>query len=95
MYYPPPTPFSHLPPPDSYDWVASVGDPGFAYFVTAAQLWGLLALRIADAEAFGGTGSAFGGALPFNHTEVMAQVVPLCGRLLVCQWSTVYSTAAG
>jgi N-acetylated-alpha-linked acidic dipeptidase len=34
---------------DSFYWMTHFGDPTFAYHVTAAQLWGTLALRLADA----------------------------------------------
>jgi N-acetylated-alpha-linked acidic dipeptidase len=35
---------------DSHQWVARFGDPGFRYHVAMAQLWGVLALRLANAE---------------------------------------------
>lgn len=35
---------------DSFSWVDNYGDPGFRYFRTAACLWGLMALRLADPE---------------------------------------------
>ncbi len=34
---------------DSFYWMTHFGDPTFAYHVTAAQLWGTVALRLADA----------------------------------------------
>ena len=36
---------------DTHDWVARIGDPGFRYHAALVQLWGLLALRLADADA--------------------------------------------
>ena len=36
---------------DTHDWVAKVGDPGFRYHVTMVQLWGVLTLRLANADA--------------------------------------------
>jgi N-acetylated-alpha-linked acidic dipeptidase len=36
---------------DSFTWMSKFGDPTFAYHVAAAQLWGTLALRLADAPA--------------------------------------------
>ena len=36
---------------DTHDWVAKIGDPGFRYHVTMVQLWGILTLRLADADA--------------------------------------------
>jgi len=35
---------------DNHNWVARIGDPGFRYHVALVQLWGLLALRLADAD---------------------------------------------
>jgi len=35
---------------DTHDWVAKIGDPGFRYHVTMVQLWGVLALRLANAD---------------------------------------------
>ena len=36
---------------DTHEWVARIGDPGFRYHATMVQLWGLLALRLANADA--------------------------------------------
>jgi len=41
---------------DSFDWMEKWGDPTFQYHKTAAQLWGLFALRLADSKI-----------LPFDH----------------------------
>ena len=35
---------------DSFYWMDHFGDPGFQYHVAAAQLWGTLAMRLADAD---------------------------------------------
>jgi N-acetylated-alpha-linked acidic dipeptidase len=35
---------------DDYEWMAKYGDPGFRYHATMSRLWGLLALRFADAD---------------------------------------------
>src|SRR5215213_1628791 len=35
---------------DSFYWMDRFGDPGFRYHVAAAQLWGTLAMRLADAD---------------------------------------------
>src|SRR5689334_18173728 len=35
---------------DSFYWMDHFGDPGFHYHVAAAQLWGTLAMRLADAD---------------------------------------------
>ena len=29
---------------DDFKWMSTIGDPQFAYFVTCAQFWGLLAM---------------------------------------------------
>jgi N-acetylated-alpha-linked acidic dipeptidase len=48
---------------DSFYWMDHFGDPGFHYHVAAAQLWGTMALRLADAEA-----------LPFDYTDYATQI---------------------
>jgi N-acetylated-alpha-linked acidic dipeptidase len=35
---------------DNHHWVAKIGDPGFRYHVALTQLWGVAALRLAEAE---------------------------------------------
>jgi N-acetylated-alpha-linked acidic dipeptidase len=48
---------------DSFYWMTQFGDPDFAYHVAAAQLWGTMALRLADAPA-----------LSFDYTDYANQV---------------------
>jgi N-acetylated-alpha-linked acidic dipeptidase len=48
---------------DSFYWMDHFGDPGFTYHVAAAQLWGTLAMRLADADG-----------LSFDYTDYAAQV---------------------
>jgi N-acetylated-alpha-linked acidic dipeptidase len=48
---------------DSFYWMSHFGDPDFAYHVAAAQLWGTMAMRLADAEG-----------LPFDYTDYANQV---------------------
>jgi len=48
---------------DSFYWMDHFGDPGFVYHVAAAQIWGTLALRLADADA-----------LPFDYTDYATQI---------------------
>jgi N-acetylated-alpha-linked acidic dipeptidase len=48
---------------DSFHWMTQFGDPTFVYHVAAAQLWGPLALRLADADA-----------LPFDYTDYANQI---------------------
>jgi N-acetylated-alpha-linked acidic dipeptidase len=48
---------------DSFYWMDHFGDPGFVYHVAAAQIWGTLGMRLADAEA-----------LPFDYTDYANQI---------------------
>ncbi len=48
---------------DSFYWMSHFGDPGFVYHIAAAQLWGTLAMRLADAPL-----------LPFNYSDYAAQI---------------------
>lgn len=48
---------------DSFYWMAHFGDPTFQYHVAAAQIWGTITLRIADAEG-----------LPLDYTDYAAQL---------------------
>jgi N-acetylated-alpha-linked acidic dipeptidase len=48
---------------DSFYWMSKFGDPTFAYHVAAAQVWGTIALRLANASV-----------LPFDYTDYGAQV---------------------
>lgn len=48
---------------DSFHWMERFGDPTFQYHVTAAQIWGTVAMRFAGAQA-----------LPFDYTDYAAQL---------------------
>jgi N-acetylated-alpha-linked acidic dipeptidase len=48
---------------DSFNWMAKFGDPTFVYHVAAAQLWGTITMRLAEASA-----------LPFDYSDYSAQV---------------------
>ncbi|HAF23030.1 MAG TPA: glutamate carboxypeptidase [Blastocatellia bacterium] len=48
---------------DSFYWMSHFGDPTFAYHVTAARLWGTIAMRLADAAG-----------LPLDYRDYAAQV---------------------
>ncbi len=48
---------------DSFYWMDHFGDPGFTYHVAAAQLWGTLAMRLADADG-----------LPFDYSDYAHQI---------------------
>jgi N-acetylated-alpha-linked acidic dipeptidase len=43
---------------DSFNWMEKFGDPNFTYHVAAAQIWGTMALRLANARA-----------LPFDYAD--------------------------
>ena len=48
---------------DSFYWMDQFGDPGFFYHVAAAQIWGILALRLADADG-----------LSFDYRDYAAEI---------------------
>lgn len=48
---------------DSFYWMSHFGDPTFEYHVAAAQIWGTVALRLANA-----------GGLPFDYEDYAAQL---------------------
>ena len=48
---------------DSFYWMAHFGDPTFQYHVAAAQIWGTITLRMADAAG-----------LPLDYTDYAAQL---------------------
>ncbi len=49
---------------DSFSWMSRFGDPTFVYHVAAAQLWGTVAMRLADAEG-----------LPFDYGDYAKQIL--------------------
>jgi N-acetylated-alpha-linked acidic dipeptidase len=48
---------------DSFYWMDHFGDPGFLYHVAAAQIWGTLAMRLADADG-----------LSFDYTDYANEI---------------------
>ncbi len=48
---------------DSFHWMSRFGDPSFEYHVAAAQLWGTLAMRLANAEG-----------LPLDYVSYASQI---------------------
>jgi N-acetylated-alpha-linked acidic dipeptidase len=48
---------------DSFYWMTHFGDPDFGYHVAAAQLWGTMAIRLADADG-----------LSFDYTDYATQI---------------------
>jgi N-acetylated-alpha-linked acidic dipeptidase len=55
---------------DDHRWVARIGDPGFRYHTAMAQLWGLMALRLANADV-----------LPFDFTAYATRLGEFTGEL--------------
>jgi N-acetylated-alpha-linked acidic dipeptidase len=45
---------------DSHEWMRRHGDPGFAYHAAMSRLWGLMALRLANADAMPFDYAAYG-----------------------------------
>ncbi|MBC8030356.1 MAG: M28 family metallopeptidase [Pyrinomonadaceae bacterium] len=48
---------------DTFHWMSNFGDPTFAYHVTAARLWGTVAMRLAGAEG-----------LPLDYRDYATQI---------------------
>src|SRR5207249_9866390 len=48
---------------DSFYWMEHFGDPTFQYHVAAAQIWGTVAMRLADASG-----------LPFDYSDYAAEL---------------------
>jgi N-acetylated-alpha-linked acidic dipeptidase len=55
---------------DNHLWVSRFGDPGFRYQATMARLWGVLALRLANAEV-----------LPLDYTPYAARIREFIGEV--------------
>lgn len=55
---------------DSYHWMATYGDPGFAYHVAVARLFGLLAARLAD-----------DAVVPFRAADYAAQLLVYVAKI--------------
>ncbi len=60
---------------DSFNWMSHFGDPDFTYHVAAAQLWGTMAMRLADAEALQFDYRDYAGAVRdyFNESVKLAR----------------------
>jgi N-acetylated-alpha-linked acidic dipeptidase len=48
---------------DTHTWVSNVGDPGFRYHAALVQLWGVVTLRLANADA-----------IPLDYEEYAARI---------------------
>ena len=57
---------------DTHEWMARVGDPGFAYHAAMARLWGVMALRLANAEVLPFDYAVYGRDLLVYLDEVAA-----------------------
>ena len=68
---------------DSFYWMDHFGDPGFTYHVAAAQLWGTLAMRLADADGLSFDYTDYAGQIREFFTEAMrlARIRNLAGSL--------------
>jgi len=60
---------------DSFEWMDTVGDPGFKYHVAMAQVWGLIALRLAGSQLDGTTSQTTIGEA--RNTQHAAHILPL------------------
>jgi N-acetylated-alpha-linked acidic dipeptidase len=56
---------------DSFYWMDHFGDPGFQYHVAAAQLWGTLAMRLADADGLSLDYTDYARQVREHFTEAM------------------------
>lgn len=56
---------------DSFHWMAQFGDPTFGYHVAAAQLWGTVALRLANADGLQLDYRDYAGQIRDYFTESM------------------------
>ena len=68
---------------DSFYWMDHFGDPGFVYHVAAAQLWGTLAMRLADADGVSLDYTDYANQIRDYFTEAMrlAHIRNLAGSL--------------
>jgi N-acetylated-alpha-linked acidic dipeptidase len=55
---------------DNHQWVSRIGDPGFRYHTAMTKLWGLMALRLANADVLPFDYPAYAAALKGFATEV-------------------------
>ena len=58
---------------DSHEWMRRFGDPGFRYHAAMARLWGLLALRLANAEVLPLDYTAYGRDVAAYARELEAE----------------------
>jgi N-acetylated-alpha-linked acidic dipeptidase len=58
---------------DSFSWMTRFGDPDFTYHQAMTQMWGLMALRLSDADL-----------LPFNYVRYADELRKYIDELDVC-----------
>jgi len=68
---------------DSFYWMDHFGDPGFTYHVAAAQVWGTLAMRLAEADGLTIDYTDYASQIREFFTEAMrlARIRNLAGSL--------------
>ena len=69
---------------DNHQWVERIGDPGFRYHEAMTKLWGLMALRLANADA-----------LPLDYRPYAARVREFAGELEKKYRSATSAAASG
>ncbi|HUU35081.1 MAG TPA: serine hydrolase, partial [Vicinamibacterales bacterium] len=65
---------------DSHHWLSTVGDPGFKYAHLMTQLWGTIALRLANAEILPHDMAAYAAAIR-DFARVLDDIPELPARL--------------
>lgn len=55
---------------DNHNWVAKIGDPGFRFHVSLVQLWGVVAMRLAEADIIPLDYSPYASAIAEYVTEI-------------------------
>ncbi len=63
---------------DSHDWMSRIGDPGFGYHRLMSQLWGVLALRLANADVVPYDVAAYASGVR-GFVVALAQAQPALG----------------
>jgi len=63
---------------DDFEWMNRFGDPGFRYHATMARLWGVLALRFADADVLPLDYSLYPREIAVYVRELQKSAPPLC-----------------
>jgi N-acetylated-alpha-linked acidic dipeptidase len=82
---------------DSHYWMANIGDPGFRYHRAMAQLWGVLGLRLANADVLPLDFAFYGETLRGFVRELQAANPGMKGKLdlTALQRATVNFQTAG